>query len=116
MNKNNQMNTEFENRRNKLQKEEFEKQIDSLKKQHEFSVKRLNNEIEKLYSEKHLLMAELDNNNNNNNNNLNNRQFNFLNTNNSAKVIHFFLNINYNLFKLFSFKQPNRSSSSMGII
>lgn len=95
MNKNNQMNTEFENRRNKLQKEEFEKQIDSLKKQHEFSVKRLNNEIEKLYSEKHLLMAELDNNNNNNNNNLNNnlnnRQFNFLNTNNSAKVIHFLI-------------------------
>ena len=44
MNKNNQMNTELENRRNKLQKEEFEKQIDSLKKQHEFSVKRLNNE------------------------------------------------------------------------
>jgi hypothetical protein len=92
MNKNNQMNTEFENRRNKLQKEEFEKQIDSLKKQHEFSVKRLNNEIEKLYSEKHLLMAELDNNNNNNNNN---RQFNFSNTNNLAKVIHFLINLKF---------------------
>ena len=47
-----------------MQKEEFEKQIDSLKKQHELSIKRLNIEIEKLYSEKYSLMAELESNNN----------------------------------------------------
>lgn len=44
-------------------REEFDKQITTLKKQHELSVKRLNNEIEKLYSEKHALLAEFDNNN-----------------------------------------------------
>ena len=44
-------------------RDEFEKQITTLKKQHELSVKRLNNEIEKLYSEKHALLAEFPNNN-----------------------------------------------------
>ncbi len=41
-------------------REEYEKQMNTLKKQHELSVKRLNNEIEKLYSEKHALLAEFD--------------------------------------------------------
>jgi len=34
--------------------------MNSLKKQHELSVKRLNNEIEILYSENHALLAEFD--------------------------------------------------------
>ena len=42
-------------------KNDFEKQIDSLKIQHELSIKRLNNEIEKLHGEKHALFSELEN-------------------------------------------------------
>ena len=42
-------------------KEEFEKQIESIKMQHELSIKRLNNEIEKLHGEKHALFTELEN-------------------------------------------------------
>ena len=49
-----------ENRKAKILRDEYEKQIDSLKKQHELSIKRLNNEIEKLYGEKTALMTELD--------------------------------------------------------
>jgi hypothetical protein len=44
-------------------KEDFEKQIDLLKKQHELSTKRLNNELEKLQGEKHALLSELERNN-----------------------------------------------------
>jgi hypothetical protein len=43
---------------------EYEKQIDSLKKKHESSIKRLNNEIEKLLGEKHALLDELNQNRN----------------------------------------------------
>lgn len=42
-------------------REDYEKQMEVLKKQHELSIKRLNDEIEKLYSEKQVLMAELEN-------------------------------------------------------
>ncbi len=51
----------FHNRRAKILRDEYEKQISSLKTQHELSVKRLNNEIEKLYGEKHALLAEFEN-------------------------------------------------------
>jgi hypothetical protein len=47
-------------RRHNILKEDFEKQIQVLKKQHELSIKRLNDEIEKLYTEKQILIAELD--------------------------------------------------------
>ncbi len=86
--KNNQLlSNDFENRRAKLQKEEHEKQIESLKKQHELSIKRLNNEIEKLYSEKHLLIAEMEG-------NKQSQQFNFLTNerNNLNKVKSFIIN------------------------
>ena len=43
-------------------KEDFEKQIDLLKKQYELSTKRLNNELEKLQGEKHALLSELERN------------------------------------------------------
>lgn len=39
---------------------DYERQIELLKKQHENSVKRLNNEIEKLYGEKEALMSDLE--------------------------------------------------------
>ena len=51
----------FFSRRAKAAKDEYEKQIEMIKKQHELSVKRLNNEIEKLYSEKQALQLELEN-------------------------------------------------------
>lgn len=51
---------EFEMRRASQLREEYEKQMSTLKKQHELSVKRLSNEIEKLYSEKNALLAEFD--------------------------------------------------------
>ena len=41
-------------------RDDFEKQIDLLKKQHELSVKRLNNELEKLHGEKQALLSELE--------------------------------------------------------
>ncbi len=50
----------LENRRSKILRDEYEQQIETLKRQHELSVKRLNNEIEKLYGEKHALQVELD--------------------------------------------------------
>ena len=43
-------------------KDDFERQMDLLKKQHELSIKRLNNEIEKLHGEKHALLSELEHN------------------------------------------------------
>lgn len=45
-------------------KEEYEKQIDLLRDQHEISLKRLSSEIDKLNSEKYVLLAELDTNRN----------------------------------------------------
>ena len=48
----------------KLLKDEYEKQMENLKSQYDLSMKRLSNEIEKLQSEKHSLLAELDTNNN----------------------------------------------------
>lgn len=39
---------------------DYERQIELLKKQHENSVKRLNNEIEKLYGEKEALLSDLE--------------------------------------------------------
>lgn len=45
-------------------KEEYEKQIDLLRDQHEISIKRLSSEIDKLNSEKFALLAELDTNRN----------------------------------------------------
>lgn len=56
----NTKNLDYDNRRLQHLRAEYEKQIDSMKRQHEFSIKRLNNEIEKLYSEKDTLMAELE--------------------------------------------------------
>jgi hypothetical protein len=57
-----QINSEFDKQRANTVKEEYEKQMAMMKKQHELSVRRLNNEIEKLYSEKQALLLELDNN------------------------------------------------------
>jgi hypothetical protein len=51
----------------KLLKDEYEKQMENLKSQYDLSMKRLSNEIEKLQSEKHALLAELDTNNNHRN-------------------------------------------------
>jgi hypothetical protein len=42
-------------------RDEYEKRIETLKSQHELSVKRLNDEIEKLYGEKQDLQKELEN-------------------------------------------------------
>lgn len=50
---------DVETRRIKNLRSDYEKQIDSLKRQHENSVKRLNNEIEKLYSEKEALLNDI---------------------------------------------------------
>lgn len=62
VNGNNNVNIELiENRRSSILRDEYEKQIETLKRQHELSVKRLNNEIEKLYGEKHSLQMELEN-------------------------------------------------------
>jgi hypothetical protein len=52
---------ELDQRRSKILKDEFEKQIDLLKIQHEVSIKRLSNEIEKLHGEKHALLSEIEN-------------------------------------------------------
>lgn len=53
-------NSELNYRRIKLLKDDFEKQMDSIKEQHEISLKRLKSEIDKLNNEKHALVAELD--------------------------------------------------------
>lgn len=60
-NTSNNTNNEFELRKTSRLREEYEKQMNTLKKQHELSVKRLNNEIEKLNSEKHAIQAEFEN-------------------------------------------------------
>ena len=50
----------MQTRRANLMRDEYEKQIETLKLQHELSMKRLNNELEKLYGEKHDLQKELE--------------------------------------------------------
>jgi hypothetical protein len=42
-------------------REEYEKQIENIKVQHDLSIKRLSNEIDKLHSEKYALLSEFEN-------------------------------------------------------
>ena len=50
----------LQKRRSKQLQEAYEKQIETINQHHEISLKRLNNEITKLYNEKHTLLSELD--------------------------------------------------------
>lgn len=55
-----QSNNELDNRRIRALRDEYDKQTEMIKKQFELSIKRLNNEIEKLHSEKQALIIELE--------------------------------------------------------
>jgi hypothetical protein len=63
-----QVSSELDRQRVKSVKDEYERQIEMMKRQHDLSVKRLNNEIEKLHSEKQALLIELENKNSNSKN------------------------------------------------